>query len=251
MPWPLAAWKAIASPPTASPAAGRTSERLRRATTLAQSAEPHAPRRSARRRRSRSSSRSRTAVGWLKLGSGQRPRGRRRWCSAPDSEPIPIETSEPIAGGQQAGEEDERQLVGPSRPIASIRITAAMIGELKIIAIAAKLPAAAITVSICGGRRGEPGGREDASPRPARSAEPPARAPGRSRSSRRRRGECRAARSAAPAGRRSTGPSPGRDRPRRAGGRSPARPAGRRFRARPGRARTAGRGRSRGLRGGR
>ena len=70
--------------------------------------------------------------------------------------------------------------VGPPSPVASIRITAAINGEPKMSATAAKLPAAAITMSICGGAsRRTRLARKRASPPPSamRGASGPITAP--------------------------------------------------------------------------
>ena len=62
----------------------------------------------------------------------------------PVSEPIPIETKDPIPAASKPGSRTNGNL-WRSNPKASIKMTAAMIGWLKIIDIAAKLPDAAMT----------------------------------------------------------------------------------------------------------
>ena len=69
---------------------------------------------------------------------------------SPVNDPIPSETSVPIPAASKPGISTTRSF-GPPRPAASIRITAAISGEVKMNASAVKLPAAAITISACGG----------------------------------------------------------------------------------------------------
>ncbi len=85
----------------------------------------------------------------------------------PVNEPNPSETSVPIPAASNPGMSTTRSL-GPPRPVASIRITAAISGEAKMNARAVKLPAAPITISDCGGiSRPERPMRSTATPAPS------------------------------------------------------------------------------------
>ena len=88
-------------------------------------------------------------VGRASEDSGSGPRAYALVLS-PVKEPIPIETSVPIPAASMPGRSTTLSF-GPPSPVASSRITAAISGEVKINASAAKLPAAATTINACGG----------------------------------------------------------------------------------------------------
>ena len=68
----------------------------------------------------------------------------------PVNEPTPMETRVPIPAASSPGT-STRRILAPPIPLASIRITAAMSGEVKMNDTAAKLPAAVTSIRTCGG----------------------------------------------------------------------------------------------------
>jgi hypothetical protein len=141
---------AMASPATTRPMAGRATNGRHSATRTVSRARRKIAKVTAAMAAARRIVQPKSATsGWGKCGSCRAPIAMSLVLS-PVIDPIPIHTSDPIPAASRPGT-STRGSLGPPSPDASMRITAAMIGDPKRNDTAANVAEAAITVRTSGG----------------------------------------------------------------------------------------------------